>query len=114
MLLLWRGFAAFVGPGSMPPGLGASGVVSGLIAGVIVLAPVGVAMGLIGGGWKAALCGGAGGLALGAAAGWLGGEPNPLTRAAVGLVAGAVVGATFPRLCRLFLLPLLALAARRR
>ena len=114
MSLVWLGFAAFVGPASMPPGGGAVGLVSGLIAGVIVLAPLGAALGLIGGGWKATLCGGAVGLAAGAAAGWLGGEASVLTRAATGLIAGGIAGATLLRLFRLFLRPLLALAALRR
>src|SRR6516162_5904221 len=72
--LLWLGIGAFVGPASMPPDGGAVGVVSGLIAGLMVMAPLGVALGLMGARWKETLCGGVWGLVLGAAAGWLGGE----------------------------------------
>jgi hypothetical protein len=99
MALAWLGFAAVVGPVTAPTG-GAVAVVSGVLAAVIVLTPVGVVLALIGGGWKATLFGGICGLAFGSAPGLLGGAANPPSLTSTCLVAGALVGATLPALVR--------------
>lgn len=96
MSLLWLGFAVTVGPSTAPAEHGVIGLVAGALAGLIILVPVGVLLGLLGAGWKQTLCGALGGLLLGAAIGFLGGHTDAVRRAGTGLLTGALVGATLP------------------
>jgi len=103
MALLWTLFGALFGAGITPPGLGTVGAVSFAIAGIIVLAPIGIVLGFLGGQWKDTLLGGAVGLAAGAIVGVLASEGDLLHQANFGLLLGSLVGATCPALCRTML-----------
>jgi hypothetical protein len=100
MTLMWLGFALAAGALAMPPGGGAVAVIAGMLAGTIVLVPLGVVLGLVGGRWKETLVGGVGGLLLGLLTALLGGQAAILSQGATGLVAGGLVGATLPGLLR--------------
>ena len=95
MTLLWLGFGVFVGVLSAPPGGGALAIVSGAIAGMIVLPFMGAFLGLIGGNWRETLLGGITGLIVGAYVDLMNGQLELLSIAKVGLVGGAIIGATF-------------------
>src|SRR5438067_718888 len=69
MALLWLALGAVAGACLVPPGGGWVSLVSWGIAGVIVLTPVGVLLGLLGGRRQESLACGLGGLAAGALAG---------------------------------------------
>jgi hypothetical protein len=100
MTLLWTLFGAIFGAGNTPAAGGTIGLVSFAIAGIIVLAPIGAALGLVGGQWKEALMGGVVGLAVGATVGVLGEEGDLLFRANFGLITGGITGATSLAFCR--------------
>jgi hypothetical protein len=108
MALLWTAFGAVFGAGITPPGLGTVGAVSFAIAGIIVLAPIGIVLGFLGGQWKDTLLGGAVGMTAGAIVGVLASEGDLLYQANFGLLLGSLVSATCPALCRqmLRLLPI--------
>jgi hypothetical protein len=96
MSLLWLGFGVVIGACSEPArGGSVIGVVSGIIAGVVVLTWFGPVLGLMGGQvWPTflgALCGGA----AGALAASLTGAADPLLVGNFGLILGGLVGATF-------------------
>jgi hypothetical protein len=101
MTLLWLAFGSLVGAGTAPPGAGAIGILSGAIAGMLVLPLLGTALGLMGGQVRETLAGGLCGLAVGAVAGALGTETPLLFGANFGLLVGGLAGATFLGLCRL-------------
>jgi hypothetical protein len=114
MSLVWLGFALYVGATSMLPGADVIGLVSGAIAGVIVLVPIGVVLGLLGGRWKETCIGGVSGLTIGGLAGLLTGQANALLVANTGLVGGALLGATFSTLFHRVRAVVLALAVASR
>jgi hypothetical protein len=94
MTLLWLAFGILVGTGTTPPSEGWIGSIAGALAGIIVLAPVGMVLGLCGARRTESMAGGAGGLCLGALAGLVvSGEAGPL--AWTGLIFGGLLGATF-------------------
>src|SRR5262245_55508697 len=63
-VLVWLAFVLPVGLATMPPNSGAIGFISGVIAGCIVLLPVGAVVGAMGATWRFSLAGGVvGGLA---------------------------------------------------
>ena len=95
MTLLWFGLGIVVGILSAPPERGIVGMVAGAIAGIIVLPFMGVFLGLIGGQWRETLLGGLAGLILSFGIGVASGVPELRPVANVGLVGGALVGATF-------------------
>jgi hypothetical protein len=90
---VWTGFGLVVGVLIAPPG--PIGAVAGCIAGMIVLTPLGVLLGLIGGRWKETLLCGLVGFVLGTTGGAWGDAARTGYFAAAGLVYGGVVGATF-------------------
>src|SRR5438309_7502850 len=69
MAVLWLAFGILVGVCTTPSGLGWVGPVAGAIAGMIVLAPVGMILGLVGARRTETVAFGAFGLCLGAIAG---------------------------------------------
>src|SRR5215831_11627776 len=69
MALLWLALGALAGPCLVPPGGGWVSLVSWGIAGMVVLTPVGVLLGLLGGRRRDSVACGLGGLAVGALAG---------------------------------------------
>jgi hypothetical protein len=95
MSLLWLAFGVVVGAVSALPDGDAIGIVSGIIAGMIVLPVVGALLGLIGGRWRETLVGGVAGLILAFSLGLATGQSELLAVTNVGLVGGAIVGATF-------------------
>ena len=95
MTVLWVGFGIMVGIFSSPPDGGVIRMISGAVAGVIIFPFIGVFLGLIGGQWQPTLAGGVAGLILSLSLGLASGIPELLPTANVGLVSGALVGATF-------------------
>jgi hypothetical protein len=93
MTLLGSVFGAMVGILLAPPG--PIGLVAGGLAGLVVLMPLGMVLGMAGGRWQEMLWCGAIGLALGILAGAVGDPARIRLFAAIGLVYGAIVGATF-------------------
>jgi hypothetical protein len=91
--LLWSVFGLIVGGLMAPPGT--IGLVANGVAGVIVLTPLGMLVGLLGGRWKETLLCGLIGISVGAMRGAWGDADGAAFSAAVGLVCGGIVGATF-------------------
>ena len=94
MTLLGSAFGAIVGIVMAPPGL--VGLAAGGIAGLVVLTPLGLFLGLIGGRWPETFWCGLIGLGLGPL--WRRAVATPHrwdSCAAMGLISGAIVGATF-------------------
>ena len=106
MSLLWAAFGVLVGVGTTPAGEGWIGPVAGAIAGVIVLAPIGMILGLFGARRVETSACAAGGLCVGGIAG-LATSGDPIFLASSGLIFGGLLGATvvavFYRLPRLLL-----------
>src|SRR5205823_2792183 len=94
MTLLWLALGALVGVLGAPPERGILGMVASAIGGMIVLPFMGAVLGLIGGKWRETLVGGVAGLILGAGVGVATAQPEFLSVANVGLLGGAMVGAT--------------------
>lgn len=99
MTLLCLLFGAVAGAATAPRG-GAVALISGALAGMIILPPLGAVLGLLGGRPKDTLFGGLCGLAIGALAAAVAGEADMLGRANLTLIEGIIVGATFPALAR--------------
>jgi hypothetical protein len=93
MSLLWLGFGVLLGALSAPPNLGVSGIIAGIVAGMIILPVVGAMLGLLGAKWQETLAGGAFGLVSGTIVGVFNGQA-PFHAANMGLLCGALVGAT--------------------
>ena len=92
MTLLWASFGLFVGIDIAPPS-GLIGFASCILAGLIVLTPIGPVLGLLGGRAKATLVGGLVGTLLGLLAG--GFTPAGISHlASTGLIFGGLAGAT--------------------
>lgn len=110
MALTWMGFGVIVGyltaPDHSPVGIAA-----GVIAGMIVLSPLGGMLGAIGCKWKDSLNGGVLGLAGGTAFTLIQSRPDAATVAAFCVIFGGLVGAT---VAAFFRLPLLVLGWLRR
>jgi hypothetical protein len=103
MVLVWLLLGALVGPGCAPPDSGVVGIISGILAGLLVLPFLGVPLGLLGGRARESLLGGVCGLLVGTAVGLLG-EGAILAKVNPCLIAGGLVGATLPGMCRLLAL----------
>jgi hypothetical protein len=100
MTRLWVLLGVVVGANTVPIGSNVIGVVSGAIAGVLLLPWLGIVLGLLGGRvWETA-CGGGGGLLVGAGLAALSGQVPVQSLANVGLLGGAMAGATAPALAR--------------
>jgi hypothetical protein len=110
MALLWLGFGIVVGyltaPDQTPIGIAA-----GVIAGMIVLPPLGAVLGAIGCRWRESLNGGLLGLAACTTLTLIRDRPDAATLAAFGVIVGGLVGAT---VAVVFRLPRLVLAGVRR
>jgi hypothetical protein len=116
MALLWALFGVVVGVATVPPGWGLIPVVAGVIAGPLVLTPLGVLLGLTGGHAWLALLGGVCGAALGGLLGLVVARGGALYVGSVGLIGGALAGATLSMTVSWahFLARLLALPGRGR
>lgn len=93
MALLWSLLGAGIGA-STAPSSDLIGLVSGILAGLIVLVPMGALLGLIGGRVKPVLVGVLCGAGVGALIGLLDGAPIPSAFVQVGLIGGGLAGAT--------------------
>jgi hypothetical protein len=101
MTLLWLAVGVQVGILTLPE-RSVVGVVAGMMAGMIVMPPFGAVLGLLGGYWKDALAGAVCGLGMGLGGGCLLVTADGLPQAAaIGLVAGGLIGATFLGMLRL-------------
>jgi hypothetical protein len=94
MASLWGLFGTLVGLATLGGEPNAIGVLSAVLAGVIVLVPFGVVLGLAGGRPEPTLVGGVGGAGLGAVAGFLAGTDGVVQVASVAGIGGAVAGST--------------------
>ena len=114
MTLLWALLGAVIGVATAPPHGGLIGVLAFIIAGVIVMPPLGVVLGLIGGEVRPTLGGALVGAGVGALVGMLAAPGSTAFVASVGLIGGGMVGATsFALLSWAFFLRNLALSGRR-
>lgn len=95
MSLLWLTFGIVVGAASALPDGDVIRIISGIIAGMIILPVFGALLGLLGGRWRETLAGGVAGAIVGFGVGVATGQAEILALANVGLVGGAIVGATF-------------------
>lgn len=110
MALTWMGFGVIVGYLTAPD-YSTIGIAAGVVAGMIVLSPLGGMLGAIGSRWKDSLNGGVLGLAGGTAFALAQGRPDAATVAAFGLIFGGLVGATVVAFIRI---PLLVIGGVRR
>ena len=94
MTLIWLLFGAFLGA-SLAPARGMISIISGTIAGMMVMPWLGTFLGLIGGQVKEALIGALFGAFVGAGCGLVSGEPVLLYKIDMGLIIGGIVGANF-------------------
>src|SRR5262249_48612300 len=102
----WATFGAAIGIITAPAPRDAIMIFSGIVAGLIVLTPVGVILGLAGGRHSESLAGGTIGLILAMIGASISGSGDPLLITSTGLVMGGLAGATmigvfwrFPRWC---------------
>jgi hypothetical protein len=101
MAILWTLFGAVAGASHyLVLGGDIIAVVSGAIAGVLVVPVLGVILALLGGQVKPTLLGGIWGAAMGVLAGFVAGPPNAPFSPDFGLLVGGMAGATFPQLLR--------------
>jgi hypothetical protein len=97
MAAVWLLFGAMVGACSRPPGAGLLGLVSFMLAGMLLLPFLGALLGALGGRSREALIGGAWGLTWGVILARGGQDPDVGAKAAVTLLVGGIAGATlFP------------------
>jgi len=96
MLAVWFVFGSFVG-GTSGPGRDLIGILSGALAGVIVIAWLGALLGLIGEA-RITFFAGLFGALVGLLYGVLSGGAGVLYNMNLALIIGAIVGATFPAL----------------
>ncbi|HET6574292.1 MAG TPA: hypothetical protein VFG68_11850 [Fimbriiglobus sp.] len=101
MALVWLGFGVVVGFLTAPQH-SAIGIAAGILAGMIVLPPLGATLGAIGFRWKGSLDGGVLGLAGGTAFALVQGRPDAATVAGFGLIFGGLVGATVAAFVRFY------------
>jgi hypothetical protein len=110
MSLLWLGFGVAAGVLTAPQNT-PLGIAAGIVAGMIVLPPVGALLGAIGGRWKESMAGGTLGLAMCTAYALAQARPDAAGVAAFGLILGGLVGATV--VTALYRLPRLVLGGVR-
>lgn len=94
MVGVWLFVGVAVGIGISKPNAGPIGYFAGALAGMIVLAPIGFALGAIGGRWNESLIGAAVGQVVGLCVGFAGNWMEPKMLSAIGLIYGALLGAT--------------------
>jgi hypothetical protein len=101
MTLLWALFGAAAGASHyLVHGGNLIAILSGAIAGVLVMPVLGVPLALLGGQVKPTLLGGIWGAALGVLAGFVAGPSNAPVSPDFGLLVGGMAGATFPQMLR--------------
>jgi hypothetical protein len=110
MALTWLGFGVIVGYLTAPHPTPIE-IAAGVIAGMIVLTPLGAMLGAIGCKWKESLNGGVLGLAAGTAFALVQGRPDAATVAGFCVIFGGLFGAT---VAAFFRLPRLVLGGVRR
>ncbi len=93
-MFLWVGFGIFLGVLTAPAGRGLIPIIAGAVAGVIVLSPLGIFFGLLGGSRRITLVSGVVGLGLGLGVDLTGVVRDGPSPAAVGLLMGGLIGAT--------------------
>ena len=96
MMLTWMFFGVAVGISATPTDADMVRLISGAIAGMIVMSVLGSIVGLVGGRVKWSIIGAFCGVATGVIAGVISGQPNIGLKANVGLIVGAIAGATLP------------------
>ena len=101
MVLLWLGLGALVGTLSAPPDGGMISLVSGAMAGMIVLPGFGAMFGLLGARWWEPLLGAACGLVTSFTFGFLNGSTRLGPNIGLYLLFGAFAGSTLPQAYRL-------------
>jgi hypothetical protein len=113
MVLLWTALGCAVG-GMTIPTRNLVGIVSGVLAGVILLAPVGAVLGLVGARARLVLIGALCGCVLGTLTGVLAASANLSGAVSVGMLGGAWAGASVSALLwwAQFLVRLTALPGR--
>jgi hypothetical protein len=94
MVGIWLFFGIVVGLSITKPNAGVMVYVAGAIAGMIVLSPIGFLLGLLGGRWNESLIGAAVGQVVGFCVGLIGKWMEPNLLATIGLIYGALLGAT--------------------
>jgi hypothetical protein len=112
MMLLWVGFGVVVALLGAPRPCGAVELIAHALAGVIVLPPVGACLGLVGARPRDALIVGLIGLVAGLVLGFAVEGLSLGYAAAMGLIMGGVMGATFVAFSRVSLLALRFLLGR--
>jgi hypothetical protein len=95
MACLWANFGVIVGLATAPPHSDAIGALAGVVAGLIVLVPLGAFLGALGGHLSLAAWGGVCGTGMGVGTAALAGSAA-MRVAPVTLIAGAAAGATLP------------------
>ena len=95
MTLLWIVFGTIVGLGLAGPGNGPIGLVAFVMAGWIVMTPMGAVLGLLGGRWQESAFTGLAGLCLAQIFAWMFASQQIVMFSNVGLIYGGIVGATF-------------------
>ncbi len=100
MTVLWLGLGLLVGAASTPTGEGPIARVAFLLAGTIILTPLGLVLGLLGGQALETALGAAGGAVLGAAGLLLLPSGGPPRLFATSVLFGALVGATLGTVLR--------------
>jgi hypothetical protein len=109
MMAVWVGFGVLTGV-STAPGAGPIALAAGVIAGLIVLTPLGVVLAVVGGQWKGSLAGGLAGLTGVPVLGGVADVPAA-SLVPVALIFGGLVGATV--VTAFYTLPRVVLAAVR-
>jgi hypothetical protein len=112
MAVLWACMGILVGA-SAAPVQDAIGLVSGGLAGMMVLGVLGTALSLFGGQWQETLAGAGCGLLLCLVAAALLGQSNLIALGQVGLISGGMVGATTIGMVRMIRSSLRTVIARR-
>jgi hypothetical protein len=94
MVGAWGLFGILIGVSTLPPGADVVRTVSGVVAGVIILVPLGLVFGLAGGQPGPTLVGGIAGGGLATVANWLAGAGSTSPVVGIALLGGAMAGAT--------------------
>lgn len=110
MATAWMALGAVMGAGLGIDDGGGTGVIAFMIAGMIEMAALGAVFGLIGGGPEESIVGASWGLIVGLATGLIVGHARIILVADLGLIIGAIAGATIRPYFRLIALPALLLA----
>jgi hypothetical protein len=108
MVLLWGGLGVVVGVITSPPDSDYLALVATIIAGLLLLPPMGLVLGLVGGRWNESLLGACVGLVLAMASAMVMPSLAPLAAAGVCVLVGGMMGGTLPVFARLLKWSILA------